>query len=68
MTTDTVVALRQLGETGAPLTEILRVGARQLLAQAIEAEVAAMVAGHDHLRTGRAPSRGSTRPWARARE
>ncbi|EKV27380.1 Mobile element protein [Caenispirillum salinarum AK4] len=51
MTDDTVVALRQPGETDDPLTEILRAGARQLLAQAVEAEVAAMLAEHEHLTT-----------------
>jgi transposase-like protein len=51
MTEDTVVALRQPGETDDPLTEILRAGARQLLAQAVEAEVAAMLAEHEHLTT-----------------
>lgn len=51
MTDDTVVALRQPGETQDPLTEILRAGARQLLTQAVEAEVAAMLAEHDHLKT-----------------
>ena len=32
------------------LTEVLREGARRLLAQAIEAEVAAWIAGHAHLK------------------
>lgn len=51
MTEDTVVALRQPGETDDPLTEVLRAGARQLLVQAVEAEVAAMLAEHEDLRT-----------------
>ncbi|EKV27388.1 Mobile element protein [Caenispirillum salinarum AK4] len=51
MTEDTVVALRQPGETDDPLIEVLRAGARQLLAQAVEAEVAAMLAEHEHLTT-----------------
>ncbi|EKV28906.1 Mobile element protein [Caenispirillum salinarum AK4] len=51
MTDDTVVALRQPGETDDPLTEILRSGARQLLAQAVEAEIAAVLAEHEHLTT-----------------
>ena len=34
-----------------PLTDLLRAGARQLLAQAVEAEVADMLSAHDHLRT-----------------
>jgi hypothetical protein len=51
MTGDTVVALRHPWETDDPLTEILRAGARQLLAQAVEAEIAAMLAEHEHLTT-----------------
>jgi transposase-like protein len=51
MTEDTVVALCQPGETDDPLTDILRAGARQLLTQAIEAEVSAMLADYDDLRT-----------------
>ena len=50
MKDDTVVALRQ-PESFAddPLTEILRAGARQLLGQAIEAEVAAHIEAHADL-------------------
>ena len=51
MNEDTVVALHQPGEFEDPLTEVLRAGARQLLAQAIETEVEAMLAAHEHLRT-----------------
>ena len=51
MLDDTVVALRQPGNVEDPLTELLREGARQLLAQAVEAEVADMLSAHDHLRT-----------------
>jgi len=51
MIDDTVVALRQPGETDDPLTEVLRAGARQLLSRAVEAEVAAVLAEHDHLKT-----------------
>jgi transposase-like protein len=51
MTDDTVVDLRQPGETDDPLTEILRSGARRLLAQAVEAEVSALLAEHNHLKT-----------------
>ena len=44
MKDDTVVALRQPESfSDDPLTEILRAGARQLLGQAIEAEVAAHI-------------------------
>ena len=51
MLDDTVVALRQPGNVEDPLTDLLREGARQLLAQAIEAEVADMLSAHDHLRS-----------------
>ncbi len=46
MTEDTVVQLRQPGDLSEdPLTEVLRVGARRLLAQAVEMEVADFVEG-----------------------
>jgi putative transposase len=51
MKDDTVVTLRQPGEFTDMLTEVLRSGARQLLAQAIEAEVADVLAAHAHLTT-----------------
>ena len=51
MTEDSVVALHHPGVTADPLTEVLRGGARELLAQAIEAEVAAVLAAHEHLKT-----------------
>jgi len=41
MTQDNVVKLIQPAEFSDPLTEVLREGARALLAQAVEAEVAA---------------------------
>jgi putative transposase len=45
--TDTnVFPLPQPGTFADPLTEILRNGARALLAQAVEAEVAALVSCH----------------------
>ena len=47
----TVVALRQPGDVDDPLTDLLREGARRLLAQAIEAEVEDMLSAHEHLRT-----------------
>ena len=50
MTDSTVVSLRQPASTRDPLTEVLRVGARQLLAEAIEAEVAAFLAEYQHER------------------
>lgn len=49
MPDDTVVALRQPGDFSDPLTDILRHGARQLLAQAVEAEVTAFFAAHADL-------------------
>ncbi len=50
MKEDTVVALRQPGSfCDDPLTAVLRAGARELLAQAIEAEVAAHIAAHADL-------------------
>ncbi len=50
MREDTVVQLRQQGTLSEdPLTEILRLGARRLLAQAVEMEVTAFVEGHADL-------------------
>src|SRR6185369_14150722 len=46
MTQDNVVQLIQPAEFSDPLTEVLRAGARALLAQAVEAEVAAFLSGH----------------------
>ena len=46
-----VVKLLQPGSFADPLTEVLRNGARALLAQAIEAEVADFLAKHADLRT-----------------
>ena len=47
---DTVVEFRQPGSFGEDsLTEVLRAGARQLLVQAVEAEVTSFVAAHGHL-------------------
>ncbi len=50
MSEDSVVALCQPGQFEDPLTDVLREGARRLLAQAIEAEVAAVLAEHAELR------------------
>ncbi len=47
MTENRVVALRQTGEIDDPLTEILRAGAKRLIAQAVEAEFAAFLAAHE---------------------
>lgn len=50
MKEDTVVWFRQPGSfSDDPLTEVLRAGARHLLAQAVEAEVEAHIAAHAHL-------------------
>jgi len=46
-----VVKLLQPGSFADPLTEVLRNGARALLAQAIEAEVAEFLAKHVDLKT-----------------
>ena len=46
MTQDNVVKLIQPEAFSDPLTEVLREGARALLAQAVEAEVAAFLGGH----------------------
>ena len=51
MTQDNVVKLIQPGAFSDPLTEVLREGARALLAQAVEAEVAAFLAGHAEKQT-----------------
>src|SRR4051794_23095890 len=46
MIQDNGVKLIQPAEFSDPLTEVLREGARALLAQAVEAEVAAFLSGH----------------------
>ena len=51
MSDATVVKLLQPGSFADPLTEVLRNGARALLAQAIEAEVAEFLAKHADLKT-----------------
>src|SRR3954451_21486849 len=55
MTQDNVVKLIQPEAFSDPLTEVLREGARALLAQAVEAEVAAFLSGHadKHTEDGR---------------
>ena len=52
MTDTNVFALVQPGTFTDRLTDVLRDGARALLAQAVEAEVAGFVAGHADKRTG----------------
>ena len=51
MSETNVFKLSQPGTFTDPLTEVLRSGARSLLAQAVEAEVAAFLAGHAEART-----------------
>ena len=51
MSNDTAIKLVQPGSFEDPLTEVLRSGARALLAQAVEAEVAAFLSRHGDLRT-----------------
>jgi putative transposase len=51
VTETNVFKLSQPGTFTDPLTEVLRNGARSLLAQAVEAEVAAFLAGHAEART-----------------
>ena len=46
MTQDNIVKLSQPGTFSDPLTEVLRAGARALLAHAVEAEVAGFLGGH----------------------
>ena len=46
MTQDNVIKLAQPGEFTDPLTEVLRQGARTLLAQAVEVEVASFLESH----------------------
>jgi transposase-like protein len=46
VTETNVFELRQPGTFADPLTEVLRSGARALLTQAVEAEVAALLSGH----------------------
>jgi putative transposase len=51
VTDDNVIKLVQPGSFEDPLTEVLRNGARTLLAQAVEAEVAEFLAKHADLKT-----------------
>jgi hypothetical protein len=50
VTDDNVIKLVQPGSFEDPLTEVLRNGARALLAQAVEAEVARFLAKHANLK------------------
>jgi putative transposase len=57
MSDDNVVQLIQPGSFSDPLTEVLRNGARSLLAKAVEAEVASFPAKHAELKTDGGRSR-----------
>jgi hypothetical protein len=65
--TDTnVFRLSQPRTFSDPLTEVLRNGARVLLAQAVEAEVSALLAGHADKLTDDGRQRSSLRPPRKA--
>ena len=51
MSDNTVLKLSQPSTFSDPLTEVLRSGARSLLARAVEAEVAGFLDGHSEART-----------------
>jgi transposase-like protein len=57
MSDDNVVQLIQPGSFSDPLTEVLRNGARSMLAKAVEAEVASFLAKHADLKTDDGRSR-----------
>ena len=46
MNKSTVIALEDRAESLDPLTELLRVGARQLIEQAVETELQELLAAH----------------------
>ena len=56
MTETNVFQLCQSGTFADPLTEVLRNGARALLVQAVEAEVAALLSAHADKLTDDGPS------------
>ena len=69
MTDTNVFQLSQPGTFADPLTEVLRNGARALLAQAVEAEVAALLSSHaDKLTDDGRHAAGAPRASARARD
>ena len=57
MSNDNVTKLIQPGTFDDQLTDVLRNGARCLLAQAVEAEVAEFLARHSHLKTAQGHQR-----------
>jgi putative transposase len=68
VTNDSVIKLVQPGSFDDPLTEVLRNGARALLAQAVEAEVAAFLNRHSDLRIEMAVLAWCVTASARARD
>ena len=69
MTETNVFQLSQPGTFTDPLTEVLRNGARALLAQAVEAEAAALLSQScRQADRGRPPAAGPSRASARARD
>ena len=62
-----VVPLRQPNEVDDPLTNILRSGARQLLAQAVEMEAEAFLLAMKGLKLPDGRTAGAARPWPDAR-
>ena len=68
MIQDNVVKLIQPAAFSDPLTEVLREGARALLAQAVEAEVAAFLSGHADKQTEKAANGWRAMASARARD
>ena len=69
MTDTNVIKLAQPGTFTDSLTEILRNGARALLTQAVETEVADFLGRHADLKTdGGPPARRASRASARARD
>ena len=53
MSDNTVLKLSQPSTFSDPLTEVLRSGARSLLARAVEAEVAGFLDGHSDAKSDR---------------
>jgi len=51
MSDDKVISFTPPGRIEDPLTELLRAGARQLLEQAVEAELEAFLAGYAELKS-----------------
>src|SRR5215203_2145197 len=65
-TSTNVVRLRQPDEIDDPLTEVLRAGARRLLAQAVELEAEGLFRAEQNQATRRRKFRPLRRPWVDA--